>query len=133
VKFTEAGEVLLTVQNHPSGKLGEIEFAISDTGVGIAPDKLETIFDRFAQADSSITRKYGGTGLGLEISRRLVECMGGVLAVSSREGEGSTFHFNAHFEQGTQSERKVPLKVTDFQGRRILVIDDNATNRFILG
>jgi PAS domain S-box-containing protein len=133
VKFTEAGEVLLTVQNNASGRSGEIEFAISDTGVGIAPDKLETIFDRFTQADSSITRRYGGTGLGLEISRRLVECMGGSLAVSSREGEGSTFRFNLHFELGTQSERKAPLRVTDFHGRRILVIDDNATNRFILG
>jgi CheY-like chemotaxis protein/HPt (histidine-containing phosphotransfer) domain-containing protein len=133
VKFTEAGEVLLTVENHASGRPGEIEFAISDTGVGIAPDKLETIFEKFAQADSSITRRYGGTGLGLEISRRLVECMGGALTVSSRKGEGTTFRFNVRFEQGTQSEKKAPLKVTDFQGRRILVIDDNATNRFILG
>jgi len=133
VKFTEAGDVVLTVQNHVTGGPGEIEFAISDTGVGIAPEKLETIFDRFTQADSSITRKYGGTGLGLEISRRLVEGMGGTLSVLSREGEGSTFHFSVRFECGTQCARKAPQEAPDFHGRRILVIDDNATNRFILG
>jgi PAS domain S-box-containing protein len=133
VKFTEAGEVLLTVQNHASGNPGEIAFAISDTGIGIHPDKMETIFDSFTQADPSITRKYGGTGLGLEISRRLVECMGGSLTGTSSIGQGSTFRFNAQFERGSQTERKAPIDVTDFHGRRILVIDDSATNRFILG
>jgi len=133
VKFTEAGEVLLTVQNHASGNPGEIAFAISDTGIGIQPDKMEAIFDSFTQADPSITRKYGGTGLGLEISRRLVECMGGSLTGTSSIGQGSTFRFNAQFEPGSQTERKTPIDVTDFHGRRILVIDDSATNRFILG
>ncbi len=133
VKFTEAGEVLLTVRNHTSGKPGEVEFSISDTGIGIPPDKLEAIFDRFAQADSSITRQYGGTGLGLEISRRLVECMGGLLTVTSRVGEGSTFHFNVCFERGNHNERKTTPEIADLHGRRVLVIDDNATNRFILG
>jgi two-component system sensor histidine kinase/response regulator len=133
VKFTDAGEVLLTVQNHPSGSPGEIAFAISDTGIGIQPDKMDTIFDSFTQADPSITRKYGGTGLGLEISRRLVECMGGHLTGTSNPGQGSTFRFNAQFERRSQTERKAPVGVTDFRGRRILVIDDSATNRFILG
>ena len=133
VKFTEEGEVLLTVQNGSSGVKGEIEFSIADTGIGIPPDQLETIFDRFTQGDSSITRKYGGTGLGLEISRRLVEYMGGDLTVTSRVGEGSTFRFSLRFEQGSQSERKILPLVADFYGRRVLVIDDNATNRFILG
>jgi PAS domain S-box-containing protein len=133
VKFTEAGEVLLTVQNRESGKSGEIEFTISDTGIGIPPDQLETIFENFTQADSSITRKYGGTGLGLEISRRLVERMGGSLTVTSGAQGGSTFRFNARFQPGSRSERKAPLELADFYGRRILVIDDNATNRFILG
>jgi PAS domain S-box-containing protein len=132
VKFTEAGEVLLTVQNHPSDRSGEVEFSISDTGVGIPFDKLETIFDRFTQADPSITRKYGGTGLGLEISRRLVECMGGILSATSRVGKGSTFRFNVQFERGIQSGRKTPFEITEFRGRRVLVIDDNATNCFIL-
>ena len=133
VKFTEAGEVLLTVQNHQSGKSGEVDFAISDTGIGIAPEKMETVFERFTQADPSITRKYGGTGLGLEISRRLVEYMGGELTGTSRIGEGSTFQFNARFEKGSQTERKPSAELTDCRGSRILVIDDNATNRFILG
>ena len=126
VKFTEAGEILLTVHNHESGVSGEVEFAISDTGIGIPADKLETIFDSFTQADPSITRKYGGTGLGLEISRRLVQRMGGALTATSRVGEGSIFRFNARFERSSPSERKVPVEVTDFHGRRILVIDDNA-------
>ena len=81
VKFTEFGEVMLTVQNHESGKFGEIEFSVTDSGVGIQPDKVETIFDDFTQADASTTRQYGGTGLG--ISRRLVESMNGRLTASS--------------------------------------------------
>ena len=133
VKFTEAGQVLLTVRNHPSGRSGEVEFSISDTGIGIAPDKLETIFERFSQADSSITRQYGGTGLGLEISRRLVGFMGGALSVTSRVGEGSTFLFNVKLERGILNERKAPIGIADCKGHRVLVIDDNATNRFILG
>ena len=133
VKFTEVGEVLLTVQNNSSGVPGDIEFSISDTGIGIPLDKLELIFDKFTQADPSITRKYGGTGLGLEISRRLVEYMGGHLTVTSHVGEGSTFRFSLRFELGIQSERRTLPSVADFHGRRVLVIDDNATNRFIMG
>jgi PAS domain S-box-containing protein len=133
VKFTSVGEVLLTVGNHESGKPGEIAFAVSDTGIGIAEDKLESIFGRFIQADSTITRQYGGTGLGLEISRRLVERMGGVLTVKSQEGHGSTFSFTAQFEPGSHDTRKVPLDATNLRNRSVLVIDDNSTNRFILG
>jgi PAS domain S-box-containing protein len=133
VKFTDAGEVVLKVQNHSSGKPGEIQFTISDTGIGMTADGMRTMFEKFTQADSSITRKYGGTGLGLEISQRLVERMGGVLTGTSAIGQGSTFHFNAKFKRGIQGLRKHALPVPDFHGRRILVIDDNATNRFILG
>ncbi|HXM39604.1 MAG TPA: response regulator, partial [Bryobacteraceae bacterium] len=132
-KFTAAGEVLLTVRNHESGRPGEVQFAISDTGIGIPPDKLKTMFDKFTQADASITRKYGGTGLGLEISKRLVESMGGVLTVTSVVGHGSIFRFNAKFKRGILGERKAALPAADFHGSRVLVIDDNATNRFILG
>jgi signal transduction histidine kinase/DNA-binding response OmpR family regulator len=132
VKFTEAGEVLLKVTNHESGRPGELTFTISDTGIGIPPDRLESIFDRFTQADSSITRRYGGTGLGLEISRKLVGYMGGTLTVTSVLGEGSTFQFNVQFDRGIPRAEKVPVDVTDFHGQRVLVIDDNATNCFIL-
>jgi CheY-like chemotaxis protein/anti-sigma regulatory factor (Ser/Thr protein kinase) len=132
VKFTESGEVMLTIENHQSGKSGEIEFSISDTGIGIPPEKLETIFDDFTQADASTTRKYGGTGLGLGISRRLVESMRGSLSATSSPGEGSTFRFNAQFGQASQSHRKIRVQPQDIRGRRVLVIDDNATNCLIL-
>ena len=95
--ITESGEVVLSVQNHGSHKSGEIEFAVSDTGAGIPSEKLETIFDDFTQADASTTRKYGGTGLGLGISRRLVEAMAGRLTAASSVGKGSTFRFTAQF------------------------------------
>ncbi|MBC7925006.1 MAG: hypothetical protein H7039_05045, partial [Bryobacteraceae bacterium] len=133
VKFTDAGEVVLTVRNHESGRPGEVEFAVSDMGTGIAADKLETIFDRFTQADSSIARKYGGTGLGLEISHRLVESMGGELTATSHLGKGSNFRFNVPFELGTEVETAGAVRVTNLHGRRVLVIVDNATSRFILG
>jgi PAS domain S-box-containing protein len=133
VKFTESGEVVLAVRNRESGNPGEIEFAVSDTGVGIAPEKLETIFDDFTQADASTTRKYGGTGLGLGISRRLVESMNGRLTATSSPGEGSTFRFNAQFNLAPpQSSRRVPVELQDLHSRRVLVIDDNATNCLIL-
>src|SRR6202167_4463327 len=133
VKFTESGEVSLTVRNHASGKSGEIEFAVSDTGVGIPPEKLETIFDDFTQADASTTRKYGGTGLGLGISRRLVESMNGRLTATSSPGEGSTFRFTVQFRLAPrQGSRRVPVELQDLHSRRVLVIDDNPTNCLIL-
>jgi PAS domain S-box-containing protein len=133
VKFTESGEVALTVWNHESGKSGEIEFAVSDTGVGILPEKLGTIFDDFTQADASTTRKYGGTGLGLGISRRLVESMNGRLTATSCPGEGSTFRFTVQLDLAPpQSSRRVPVELQDLHSRRVLVIDDNATNCLIL-
>ncbi len=106
VKFTESGEVMLTVQNHQSGKSGEVEFAISDTGIGISPEKLESIFDNFTQADASTTRNYGGTGLGLGISRRLVESMNGRLTAVSSPGKGSTFCFTAEVWPGSPKSPK---------------------------
>jgi signal transduction histidine kinase/HPt (histidine-containing phosphotransfer) domain-containing protein len=132
VKFTSSGEVVLTVGDHESGTPGRIEFSVSDTGIGIPPGKLETIFDDFTQADASTTRKYGGTGLGLGISRRLVDAMGGHLAASSTEGKGSTFRFAAQFDPGLERIRKSCNTVGDFNGKRVLVIDDNATNCLIL-
>jgi len=131
VKFTESGEIGVEVQNREFGKSGEIEFSVSDTGVGIPPEKLETIFEDFTQADTSTTRKYGGTGLGLGISRRIVEAMGGRLTATSSTGKGSTFRFTAQFDPAPETARiRVPLRV--LHGKRVLIISDRATNGLIL-
>jgi two-component system, sensor histidine kinase and response regulator len=97
VKFTSTGEIVLSVAPKTPGKAGEFSFSVSDTGIGIAPEQIETIFEDFRQADSSTTRQYGGTGLGLAISSRLIALMGGTLEVHSVLGKGSTFSFNATF------------------------------------
>jgi two-component system, sensor histidine kinase and response regulator len=98
LKFTDIGQVLLTVANTPGfNNPGELTFTVADTGVGIAPDKLEHIFSDFAQADSSTTRKYGGSGLGLAIVKRLGELMSGQIKVESELGKGSTFSFTVRF------------------------------------
>ncbi len=132
VKFTDSGEVVPTVSTTEGGALGRIDFTVSDAGIGIGADKLNSIFDDFIQADSSATRKYGGTGVGLAISRRIVERMGGCLMVSSSPGEGSTFRFTAVFEPGRDLKRQSLSSTGDFYGKRVLVADDNATSRLIL-
>jgi PAS domain S-box-containing protein len=98
VKFTERGSVTLRVEPDPGGAAGWLRFNVLDTGIGIADDKTEMIFDRFTQADSSTTRQYGGTGLGLAISRGLVELMGGRIGCTSEVGKGSTFFLTAPFD-----------------------------------
>jgi PAS domain S-box-containing protein len=133
IKFTDKGEVVLRVIQEPVGdQPGALQFAISDTGIGIPAEKLPCIFGRFVQADASTTRKYGGTGLGLAISKRLVALMGGRIWVTSTEGVGSTFAFTARFDlQG--STRSDPLAgVINLSGIKALVADDNDNNRMIL-
>ena len=132
VKFTERGEVLVeaTRESESDGRLC-LHFRVRDTGIGIPQEKQATIFDAFTQADSSTTRRYGGTGLGLTISRRLVEMMGGRIWLESASGAGSTFHFTAVFGVGSEPLPSEPEHV-DLSGTLVLVVDDNATNRRIL-
>jgi two-component system sensor histidine kinase/response regulator len=134
VKFTESGQVMLTVDHDSdSADPGDLHFSISDTGIGIAADKLEDVFSSFTQADSSTTRQYGGSGLGLAIVRRLVALMGGRVWVESELGHGSVFHFTAHFQlQDDAPAEKVSPVTLMLSGVRALVIDDNFTNRLIL-
>jgi two-component system sensor histidine kinase/response regulator len=135
LKFTLAGEVGLKVQaDLIEEKAAVLHFIVSDTGVGIAPEKLKSIFDSFNQADTSTTREYGGTGLGLTISKRLVEMMGGRLWVESKLGVGSSFHFTVKL--GTAARRELVIgKAAGFEilrGVKVLIVDDNRTNRRIL-
>jgi signal transduction histidine kinase/DNA-binding response OmpR family regulator len=133
LKFTDQGEVALQVQVQHSGTEGiTLHFAISDTGIGIPAEKQRVIFDAFSQADGSTTRKYGGTGLGLTISSRLVELMGGRIWVDSVVGQGSTFHFTAHFGAHDAPSEGSAAGDVSLVGLRVLVVDDNATNRRIL-
>ncbi len=148
IKFTEEGEVFLEVglkrnheqpmdedtyagQQHETKKTVELLFSVTDTGIGIPEEKREIIFDRFSQAESSTTRKFGGTGLGLAISRRFVELMGGRIWVESKVGEWTTFSFTSRFEIQSGKEY-VHNPEMDITGEKILIIDDNATNRMIL-
>jgi two-component system, sensor histidine kinase and response regulator len=135
IKFTEKGEVTVKVADgRGEGRDGSIHFTVSDTGIGIAAERLDAILQPFTQVDNSTTRKYGGTGLGLTISSRLIEAMGGRIWIDSTPGLGSSFHFNAHFEHGqkpnqedTDAELREPLPDI-----RVLIVDDNLTNRRIL-
>jgi signal transduction histidine kinase/DNA-binding response OmpR family regulator len=130
LKFTEHGQIVLSANLEPStGKDVIINFAVSDTGIGIPLEKQRKIFDSFAQADSSTARRYGGTGLGLTISARLVEMMEGQLKVQSEVGSGSTFYFRATFEAAPEpvtAEAPAPVEFGDLS---VLLVDGNATSR----
>ena len=135
IKFTDVGEVALRVQaDVEHGADGLLHFTVSDTGIGIPEDKCDAIFAPFAQADTSTTRKYGGTGLGLTISNRLVAMMGGAMWVRSEVGKGSHFHFTAHLTAASAKEINVgaPAPPEVLRGVKVLVVDDNRTNRRIL-
>jgi len=134
VKFTSAGEVVAKVKPIDLGQSDvRLRFEVSDTGIGIANDDRDRLFDPFSQADASTTRRFGGTGLGLAISRRLVEVMGGEIGVMSELGVGSTFWFEIPLPVNRAD--KAPIHVPDghcLAGLRVLVVDDNATNRKIV-
>jgi signal transduction histidine kinase/DNA-binding response OmpR family regulator len=136
IKFTERGEVLVTVTRDPESQDADrvhLHFSVSDTGVGVPADKQETIFEAFSQADGSMTRKYGGSGLGLTICARLVAMMGGRIWVESTLGQGSTFHFTVWLGvQKTPSVRHLPIEPEQLRNVPVLIVDDNFTNRRVL-
>ncbi len=152
LKFTERGEVVVNVgmMNDERGTMNErgakedsssvhhssfiiLHFEVRDTGIGIPAEKRRLIFEAFAQADASTTRKYGGTGLGLAICSQLVPMMGGRIWVESEVGRGSTFHFTARFGRAKGPVTRPPAaQPAELRGLRALVVDDNATNRRIL-
>ena len=135
IKFTSEGEVALGVRAlETEGEQRLLQFTVSDTGIGIPPEKQKSIFEPFAQADASTTRKYGGTGLGLTISTRLVEMMGGKIWVESKPGRGTHFHFTARLGVADAQTIKIGTLAPPemLRGVKVLVVDDNRTNRGIL-
>jgi len=138
VKFTETGEVVLSVTAKcldAPGPVYELTFSVRDTGIGIPPDRIDRLFESFSQVDASTARKYGGTGLGLAISKRLTEMMGGAISVASRVGHGSEFRFTVRApsaEGAVPPRRELRGTQPTLDGKRVLVVDDNETNRRIL-
>jgi signal transduction histidine kinase/ActR/RegA family two-component response regulator len=144
IKFTRDGFVTIDVDVETRGTMGLLRFAVTDSGIGIAPEKLQSIFDPFVQADSSVTRRFGGTGLGLAISRSIAEAMGGTLTVTSELGVGSTFTVTVATGELRQDRPSVPVPArsgasaarlardANLTGVRVLVVDDGATNRKLI-
>jgi signal transduction histidine kinase/DNA-binding response OmpR family regulator len=134
IKFTSKGEVIVQIKTQEESEDNILlHFTVRDTGVGIGPEKQDTIFEPFSQADSSTTRRYGGTGLGLTICSRLVKMMGGRIWVDSEIGRGSTFHFTVLLPMQKRSSREYePLDAETLRDLAVLIVDDNGTNLKIL-
>ncbi len=133
LKFTQQGEVMIYVtRGEETADRTLIEFAVTDTGIGIAPEVQALLFKPFSQADTSTTRMFGGTGLGLAICKQLVEQMGGEIGIESALGHGSTFRFTVWLTQQPAQTLAAPLPKGSLKGRRVCIVDDNATNRRIL-
>ncbi|MGH8251940.1 MAG: response regulator [Steroidobacteraceae bacterium] len=133
VKFTARGEVTIRVEREPGAGADGVRFAVRDTGIGLAAEAIPRLFQPFTQADASTARQYGGTGLGLSIVKRLAELMGGEVGVTSRTGHGSTFWFSARLPACAQEPAAEPIAPPRAEGRRVLVVDDNDTNRRVIG
>lgn len=130
IKFVDKGEVSIVVDlEKDTTDTATLLFKVNDTGIGIPEDKLTQLFESFTQVDASTTRKYGGTGLGLTISKQLSELMGGQIGVESKEGEGSTFWFTAVFKKQLEHKPQDPIIPSDIQGTNILIVDDVSINR----
>ena len=134
IKFTAKGEVSINAELElETDKEICVHFSVTDTGIGIPPEKQAKIFNAFEQADGSTTREYGGTGLGLSVSARLVEIMGGRIWVESEVGRGSVFHFTVYFSLATDpAPRSIHLETSIIKDLSALIVDDNSTNRRIL-
>lgn len=134
IKFTDHGEISCRVSlEHEEANHVSLRFVVQDTGIGIPRDKLEALFHPFVQVDASTTRKFGGTGLGLSICKRLIEMMGGQISVESEPGAGSKFFFTARFEKQPAVQREVVEESHEnIQNKKILIVDDNSTNRSVL-
>ncbi len=132
IKFTDKGHVLISVETDALEEDAVVlRFSVEDSGIGIAPGKLESLFDKFTQADASTTRRHGGTGLGLSISKQLVKLMGGTITAKSRVGIGSTFWFTLRLPLQSNRPAEVRPQV-ELAGIRVLIVDDNAVNRLVL-
>ena len=133
LKFTQQGEVMMYVTlGEETSDRALIEFAVTDTGIGIASEAQALLFQPFSQADSSTTRKFGGTGLGLAICKQLVDQMGGQIGVESVSGHGSTFRFTVWLTKQPETAHATPMPKGSLHGRRVCIVDDNATHRCIL-
>jgi len=136
VKFTDGGIIMLNVNKVNSiNEIFEIEFVVEDMGIGISEDEMKLIFKSFSQVDGSITRKYGGTGLGLTISLNLIKLMGGSINVDSKKGEGSKFYFTIKLQEGTSIAEKTKLKVNNtkiFKNESLLIVEDNNVNKILI-
>ena len=133
IKFTESGEIVVSVKVvSKEERAVTLRFSVKDTGVGLSEEQIGKLFQSFSQADESTTRKYGGTGLGLTICKRLVEMMGGEICVESEPGKGSTFIFTARLGIQAKAKKRILEPSKSLKGMRVLVVDDNAASREIL-